>query len=218
MIEACPSLMSAGRSCLDRLLVGIRDDHVEGVVDQRAALRERRVVVDDLAQIEPAMLGGEGDQRGVAAEGRRGRGALEGVGVHQPAGRDLLDMGMRIDAARQDELAGRVDLARALAEPAADRRDLAVLHRDIGDEMRGRCADGAAANDQVEGLRRHAVLRQAGRLGVGPLPSTIAKPRPAASAARRRAMMSSPPLFVALMRLPRPGRLPAAAKPALPAG
>ena len=66
-----------GQVLLDRLLVGIGDDHVESVIDQRAALRQRGIVVDDLSQIEPAMLGGEGDQRCVAPEGGRGRGAFE---------------------------------------------------------------------------------------------------------------------------------------------
>ena len=81
--------------------------------------------------------------RGGAAEGRRDGGALESIGIHDARGRELLDMGVAVDAAGQHQLAARVDLA--LARPAARGRSAAIVSpemRDIGLEhvARGRDA------------------------------------------------------------------------------
>jgi hypothetical protein len=137
------------------LLGRVGHDKVEGVVDHRAARGQRGVVLDDLRQIHPDMLGREGDDAGGAAERRRAGRALPGVGVHQPGGRELLDMGVAVDSARQDELAPRVDLPPSRGEVEADRRDPAVQDAEIGGEDVARGGDGAAADHGVEGGLTH---------------------------------------------------------------
>ena len=96
---------------LQRLFGRVGDDHVKGVVDDGAFSRERMIVLEHLWQFHADVLGRERDHRGGAAEGRRDGGALERIGVHDARGRELLDMRMAVDAARQDQLAARVDLA-----------------------------------------------------------------------------------------------------------
>jgi hypothetical protein len=45
------------------------------------------------------------------------------VSLHDAGGGELLDMGMRVDTARQDEPAGRIDLLPACRQVEADRGD-----------------------------------------------------------------------------------------------
>ena len=108
---------------------------MEGVVDHRALLGERHVVADHGHQVHAAVLGGKADDGGGAAE-RGGRGgALEGVGVDDAGGGELLDVGVRVDAAGQHQLALGVDLGGAGGEIAADGGDDAVLDADVGVEL-----------------------------------------------------------------------------------
>jgi hypothetical protein len=111
------------------------------------------------------MLGGEGDDRRGAAAGRRPGGAVEIVGGHHPARGLLLDMAVAVDAARQDQPAGRVDVARALLQPAAEGHDDPVADADVGLELVGRRDDAAVADDEVEG--GHAVSSGEGSEGRG---------------------------------------------------
>ncbi len=138
-----------------RRLGRIGDDHVEGVVDHRALLGERVIGIDDLVELHADVLGGERDHRGGAAERSRHGRALEGVGIENAGRRDLLDMGVTVDAAGQHQLAAHVDVLRARPEIAADRRDRLALDRHIGREHRRGGGDGAAAQDEVVGLGGH---------------------------------------------------------------
>ena len=138
------------------LLARVGEDHVERVVDHRAALGVLVILVHHGLQAHADVLRGERDHRGGAAERRRRGGALEGVGVHQAGGGELLDVAVAVDAAGQHQLAARVDLALALVEAFADRRDGRAADADIGLEAVGRGRDGAAADHQIEGL--HASL------------------------------------------------------------
>ena len=145
---------------VERLAGRIGDDHVKGVVDDGAALGELVVIGDDLAQLHAAMLRGEGNDRRRAAEGRGGRGALETVGVELTVRRELLDVAMAVDAARQHELALRIDVALAWRKPLADRGDAFARDRDIGVEHVACGRDPSAANDDVVGFAHHGPPRR----------------------------------------------------------
>ena len=104
-----------------RLRAGIGDDQVEGVVDHRLGRRRLVIVLHHLAQRHAAMLGGEGDHRGGAAERRRDGAGVEIVGAHDAHAGLLLDVAVAVDAARQHELAAGIDLARGRALHAGAR-------------------------------------------------------------------------------------------------
>ena len=138
------------------LLARIGEDHVERVVDHGAALGILVILVDHRLQAHADVLRGKRDDRGGAAEGRRRGGALEGVGVHQAGGGQLLDVAVAVHTAGQHQLAARVDFLLALVEPFADRGDLSPADADVGLEAVGCGRDRAAADHQIEGL--HASL------------------------------------------------------------
>ncbi len=115
----------------EHLLVGVGDDQVKGVVDDRLGQRRRAVLLDHLAQRLAAMLRGERDHRRRAAERRGDGGAVEIVGADDAKAGALLDMAMAVDGPGHDELAARVDLARRRAEAAAERDDGPVLDADV---------------------------------------------------------------------------------------
>ena len=70
---------------------------------------------------------------------------------------DLVDVAMRIDAARQHQQPACVDRLACL-KVRADRRDAAVRDADVGPDHVGLGDDRAAAHDAIEGLRHGAVL------------------------------------------------------------
>src|SRR5204862_376652 len=104
-------------------------------------------------ELRADMLGRKRDHAGGAAERRRTGGALERIGVAHAGGGDLLDMGVAVDAARQDELAGRVDLARARRQPVTDRGDAFAGNSDPGLHV---CREGTRR--LVFGIAECAVL------------------------------------------------------------
>ncbi len=95
---------------LQRLVVDAADDLVEAVVDRAVAggllVPRGECVVDAAAGV----LHGEVDDRGDAAPRRGGRAGLERVGRLGAAERHL-HVGVDVDAAGHDVLAGRVDRA-----------------------------------------------------------------------------------------------------------
>jgi hypothetical protein len=105
------------------------------------------------------MLGRERDHRGGAAESRRGGGAFERIGIDDARGRELLDMGVAVDAAGQHQFAARVDLASAGRQAAADGSDGLAGNGDIGLEHVAGGRDASAANHEVVGGFGHDVLR-----------------------------------------------------------
>ena len=136
------------------LLARIGEDHVEAVIDDRAAARQRVVILDHLGQAHADMLRGEAeDARRAAKRCRSGR-AFERIGVDEARGGQLLDMRMRIDAAGHDVFAGRIDLALARREVAADGGDRAAGDGDIGTHRVGCGDDGAVADDDVVRVHR----------------------------------------------------------------
>ena len=137
---------------LQHLLARVGQDHVERVVDHGAAFGERVILVHHGLQAHADVLRGERDDGGGAAERRCRGGGLEGVGVDQAGRRELLDVAVAVDAAREDEFSARVDLALALVETLGDRRHRRAADADIGLHGVGRGRDCAAADHEVEGL------------------------------------------------------------------
>ena len=138
----------------------IGDDHMEGVIDHRALLGERVIVAHHPRQMHADMLGRKADDRGRAAESRRGGRAFKGVGVHDTRRRQLLDMGVAVDAAGQHQLVTCIDLAAAGRQITADGGDGFTGNADIGLENVG-CGRHAAAADHevIEGFG-HQILRK----------------------------------------------------------
>jgi hypothetical protein len=75
------------------------------------------VVLDHARQLAPHSAGPRTRSPTSFRRERRARRCLEGVGVHQPGGAELLDMAVAVDAAGEDELARGVDLARPGPSP-----------------------------------------------------------------------------------------------------
>ena len=144
---------------LERFFGRIGDDHMEGVVDHGAAFRRHMVIGEHLVELGPDVLRRERDDAGGPAQRRRAGRALERVGVEHAGGRDLLDVGVAVDAARQHELAGRVDLALTRGKPLPDRRDRLADDRHVGRERAAASGDGSAADDEVVGFVGHFPLR-----------------------------------------------------------
>ncbi len=107
-LEAGDALVDQGVHRLERELVDAADDLVEAVVDGAVALGlgvpGGQPVLDPLA----VALHGEVDDRRGAAPGRGAGTRLEGVGGGGAAERQL-HVGVGVDAAGDDVLAGRVD-------------------------------------------------------------------------------------------------------------
>src|SRR6266446_1487932 len=132
------------------LLRWVRNDQVKRVVDDRLGAGGLVVLLDDLAQRLAAMLGGERDHRGGAAEGRRHRRAVEIVGADDPGRGSLLDVAMAVDAARQHQPAARIDLLRPGGEVLAEGRDDPVLDADVAIGDIGSSRHRAVADHQIE--------------------------------------------------------------------
>src|SRR6516165_8400326 len=95
------------------------------------------------------MLRGERDHGGGAAKCRRNGRAVEIVGTDDARRRALLDMAMAVNAARQDQLAARIDLARSASEVLAESGDDTLLDADVADRDI-RCSNhGAIADHQI---------------------------------------------------------------------
>lgn len=96
------------------------------------------------------MLGGERDDRCRAAKCRRHGGAVEVVGANHPGGGALLDVTMAVDAAGQDQLATRSDLARPGTEVPAECRDDPVFDADVACHDIRRSRHCAVADHEIE--------------------------------------------------------------------
>ena len=124
-------------------------DHVEGVVDH-GLLRALAIVGDHVAHRLAAVLRGERNHRGRAAERRRDGARVEVVGVPDAHARELLDVAMAVDPARQDQLARGVDLPGRARQVLGERDDAAAAHADVGTEGVRGGHDRAVANHQIE--------------------------------------------------------------------
>ena len=124
----------------------VADDQVEGVVDMRLAFGAMVIVGHRGAQRLALVLRSERNHRGGAAAGRAARAAVEVIGHAQRRRHRLVEVAVRIDAARRDDPAGGVDLALAGRQSAGRaarraRRRCRCRHRRCRSRWRrGRCA------------------------------------------------------------------------------
>ena len=133
-----------------RLWRRIGHDQVEGIVDYRLRASGLVVLLDHLAQRHAAMLGREGNDGRGAAERGGNRAGIEVVGAHHAHPRLLLDVAVAVDAARQDELATSIDLARSRSlQVRPDLDHLAILDRDVALGLPLGGDDAGVANDQI---------------------------------------------------------------------
>jgi hypothetical protein len=107
-------------------------------------------LVDGLGDGLAPVLGGEGHEAAVAAEGRRDAAGAVVVGGHQPHAGFLLDMAMGLDPAGQDQFAGGVDHVALGIEAFRQRNDAPVADADIGTAGIGSGRHGAAPDHQIE--------------------------------------------------------------------
>ena len=155
-----------------RRVVDVAHDHVEAVVGDGVALGLGQPGVEPLAEGVALGLDGEVDDRRRPAEGRGPRAGLEGVLGERPAERQL-HVGVRVDPARDDVLAGRVDrlvrrhrrtgrIAPDLGDGLAVDQDVGLVRaigrddRAVGDERAHPFLLGEAPRDQVRIVADHA--------------------------------------------------------------
>ena len=131
------------RAALDE----VGDGHVVAVVDHGLALALGVPGLERLGEALPLPLDHEVDVAGRAAEGRRGLARLDVVDRDRAA-EGHVEVGVRVDAARQDVPARRVDdLVGRHVERGADEGDPLAVDEDVGDVVVGR-GDDAAVLDQ----------------------------------------------------------------------
>ena len=75
---------------------------------------------------------------------------VEVVGVPDAHARELLDVAMAVDPARQDQPARGIDLLRSARQVLGERDDAAAADADLGTEGVRGGHDRAVANDQIE--------------------------------------------------------------------
>ena len=124
--------------------------------------RALAVVSDHRAHRLAVVLGGERDHRGRAAERGRDRAAVKVVGVPDAHARELLEMAVAVDPARQHELAAGVDLARGARQLLGECHDPAFPHADVAVEPLASGHDGAAPDNEIE--VRHQAAQAAGEV------------------------------------------------------
>ena len=134
---------------------------MEGVIDGGLGLRRGVVILHDLAHRHAAMLGGEGNDRGGAAAGRRAGAGEEIVRRHDAEGGLLLDMAVAVDAAGKHQLALGVDLAAAPGKCRADCNNAPILDADVGADDVCRGCHRTPSHDELEFGHRPFLFRQA---------------------------------------------------------
>ena len=168
-LEAGDALVDQLVHRLERVVVDAADDLVEAVVDRAVAgglgVPGGQAVLDPLA----VPLHGEVDDRRRAAPGRRPGAGLEGVGGVGAAERQL-HVGVRVDAAGDDVLAGRVDHGVDVAarstpssvEPGRARAAIVSPSTSTSAAAAGGADDGAAGD---QGRVMSSSVMSAGRHG-----------------------------------------------------
>jgi hypothetical protein len=152
-LEAGDALLDHGAHLVEDGRRHVGRDHVERVVDQRAPFGLGVPGVERLPERAALLLDREVDDGGGAAVGRRQRARLEVVDRARAAERHV-EMGVRVDAARDDVLALGVDGAIGLPELGPgrhQRRDLAVLDPQVGGEGVRRGDAGAVGDEGAHG-------------------------------------------------------------------
>ena len=132
------------------LLGRVGDDQVVAVVDHRVRRGAAVIEVQRLRHPHAAVLGGEGDEGGVAPEGRRDRARVIVVRGHDPRGAFLGDVAVGLDAAGQHQFSGRVDDVGG-GQILPHRHDAPVAHAHVGVEHVGGGGDRPPLDDEIQG-------------------------------------------------------------------
>ena len=158
LIEPWPCLISAGNVVLQRLLGRIGDDHVKGVVDDRALSGERVIVLHHLRQFHADVLGRERRSRWWCRRmpPRRSRSRTYRRSRCPRPRAARYGRGCRRRRAAPACRARRSRAARR--QPAADGCDGLTGDGDIGLEHVARGRDASAANEEVVGRLGHGKL------------------------------------------------------------
>ena len=137
----------------ERLRVRVGDDQVKAVVDHRLRLRALVVVGEHRRERVAAVLRAERHDGGGAAVGRGHRRRVEVVRAQDAEGGHLLHVAMAVDAARQHQLAARLDRALAL-QALPQLGDPPIADADVAIERPSGGGDLAAADHEVQGHGR----------------------------------------------------------------
>lgn len=140
LLEGGDALLHQQVHLLERVLVHVRHDHVEAVVDRAVALRLGVPGVEALAEGMADALHGEVDDRRRTAPGGGAGAGLEGVGGGGAA-EGQLHVGVGVDTPGDDVLSGGVDGAFGLpclggrGPTGCEGGHTAVLDQDIGMDL-----------------------------------------------------------------------------------
>ena len=138
---------------LERAGVGLRDRHVEAVVDVGRPLGAAHPLLERRAQPAGLHLQCEVDEAGRAAGGRGLRAGVVVVRGRRPAERHR-EVRVVVDRARHDEAAGRVEHLGVDAGEVPDARDLLAIDEHVGDDGVDGGHDRAAADDLLHDASR----------------------------------------------------------------
>jgi hypothetical protein len=128
---------------------GIADDQVEGVVDQRLAVRAAMIVGDRFAQRLPFRLRRERNHRRRSAAGGRARAGSEVVRHLHRFRHRLIEMAVAVDPAWENQLAAGIDLGLPGREALRQRDHGPADDADIAAHRVGCRDDGPTADDEV---------------------------------------------------------------------
>ncbi len=162
-LERCNALADQRVHLAFHLIVHVRHDHVEAIVDDGLAFGLLRPRFPRVMQRLTLVLDREIDDGRGPAERRGGRARLEIVGGRRAAERHV-EMRVHVDAAGQDVLAVRVDrLVRGHVERCPDQRDLLVFDEDVALVLIDRGDDGAVLDESSHVLGARQDGSKAGR-------------------------------------------------------
>ncbi|MNS61084.1 hypothetical protein D3C72_941010 [compost metagenome] len=148
-LVAGDALVGEAAHLVEALVGHVGDDHVEGVVDGGLALGLGVPGVQALEGGAALGLHGEVHHRGGAAEGRGAGAGLEVVGA-VGAAEGHVEVGVGVDASRNDQLAGRVDHGvRRHVEVLADEGDALALDEDVREIVIHRRDDSTVLDQQA---------------------------------------------------------------------
>jgi hypothetical protein len=165
-LEAGVAVSDEGREFLaQHLLVGIRKNHVEAVVDHGFSCCLGMIIVERLAQGHAWNLLGKGNDGSGAAAGGCDTAGTEIIGQFRATKGWLSDMTMSFDPTGQDQTIARIDhfISTGNGCVLQQRDDRAVLDGDIGRKGIGGCRHRSVLDEKIvvsHGLAPNGLLSQ----------------------------------------------------------
>jgi hypothetical protein len=171
------ALLGESRKLLERAALSqIRDRHVVAHVDDLLALRLPAPLLERVREGRARRLDHEVDVTGRTAERGSGLARRDVVDRHRPA-EGHVEVGMRVDAAREHVLAGRIDqTVRIDIEGLSDHRDPLTVDEHVADVVIGG-GDDPATLDQYRHVTSHPSCGESS----GPAPVVFARSGAAAA-------------------------------------